>query len=73
MLLANFNSIFAFLFFFVFLIKNIKTNSKIKPEFILTYFTYRSRGEFIRLILEFKNVTYKMELVTSKTWPAIKS
>lgn len=71
MLSNNINWIFVFSF--VIIIANVKLNSEIKPEYILTYFPYRQSGEFIRVILEFKNVSYKMELATTSTWPELKS
>lgn len=43
------------------------------PEYILTYFSVRGKAEFIRLILEYIKVPYKMEIVLINEWPEIKS
>lgn len=59
------------LFAFVFTIS--LTKEEPIPEFVLTYFTFRGRGEFVRLILEYKNASYTMESVSFSDWPKIKS
>ena len=43
------------------------------PNYKLVYFDLRGRGEFIRMMLHYKNISFEEEIITLDKWPEVKN